>query len=770
MKRTAILRVFSALLALAVMLLCCGAGALAEAGGSGEKLATVMVYLCGTDLESMNGQATKAISEIAASRFNADAVNVVLLLGGSTRWSTGYSADELTVLEIGARRPRTVDTFELASMGDPDTLSHFLTYCREQYPAQHYDLVIWDHGGGPIYGVCQDRIFGDMMDLNEIAKALDDSPFADKGLDMIVFDACLMGSAEVAARLAPYTTYMVGSEDSIYGMAYSWLTDLDKDADPLETAKRLVDVSFESNGATIQRQNATEINAMSVIQTDRMAAVVEAMDGFFDSVTADLDEANFTTMSNMRRDTMAFGQGSSGDVSALDLIDLGDIAFHYQDMDSEGAQALTAAIDSAVVYKQVSKDSCCGLTVYHPYLNKDEMEPRVAVYNDMDFSQGYTAYIQNFSAILTGTPLADWVNLTTGTPAAVRDRRTLFALALTEEQAAHFGEASLDVLLKQEDGWRFTYATPDAALDEAGQLTGEFSGTALYAVDDGGNALTPELAYLRTADGGWLIPARLIAHGEDGDVEHEARIECALDDASKELIPGGVTVKDALTGCYTTAYATTLADYDEIAFDVVTRAETRDENGTLRAFDEWEVVSDEEYRFAIGDGLSLRLLNDTLDTTTLYAAFQVTDSQNNVYTSEPLVVKAEISGAAETRVSYDDAGLVRIDGFNCTKTPEGGLNLSAQVVNLSDTEAIIALENLRVNGAETGAKAEAYGMGENWGLLKDETQPMFVQVGADALPEGDLTGLTFDLTLIDAASNEPVGTVPVEVTLLIEAD
>ena len=33
-------------------------------------------------------------------------------------------------------------------MGDPDTLSAFITWATTNYPADHYALVIWDHGAG----------------------------------------------------------------------------------------------------------------------------------------------------------------------------------------------------------------------------------------------------------------------------------------------------------------------------------------------------------------------------------------------------------------------------------------------------------------------------------------------------------------------------------------------------------------------------------------------------------------------------------------------
>ena len=107
-----------------------------------QKKDTIMIYMCGTDLEAMNAQGTGTISEILAIQFNPDQVNVVLMLGGATHWSTGYSSEQLTLLEIGGRRPRSVGSMELASMGAPETLTSFMDFCYENYPADIYDIIL----------------------------------------------------------------------------------------------------------------------------------------------------------------------------------------------------------------------------------------------------------------------------------------------------------------------------------------------------------------------------------------------------------------------------------------------------------------------------------------------------------------------------------------------------------------------------------------------------------------------------------------------------
>ncbi len=763
MKKSRAVSLLSLTLALLLALGCAG-----PAHAEGTKKNTIMIYMCGADLESSNGQATSAISDILASRFNRDEINVVLLLGGCKRWSQGYPSDKLTILEIGGRRPVTVDTLPLTSMGDPDTLSSFLTFCHDNYPAERFDLVMWDHGGGPNLGVCVDVQFdSDWLSLHELVAALRNSPFADKGLGMIAFNACLMGSAEVSAMVAPFAHYMVATEDSMFGLTYDWLAGLEEDPTAMETAVRVVDSSFAMNAATIERQHASLINSFAAIDLSKTDALVGAVDSFFANMEAGLSETTFTAMSTLRRDATTFGVGESGGNSDYDLVDLGDLVKRNHDVAPAEAEALEAAIQEAVVYRRSAQESCSGMTVYHPYQNKMKFSERIGVYNTLDFSGNYTAYIQNFAAILTDTPLAQWTELYTGVPDANKDNRTLFTLKLNEEQAAQYGDSALDVLLMNEDGsYSFTFANNKTAYDD-GALTGEFSGTALYAVAEDGTRLSPELEYQLTPGGIYRIPAVLHAAGKDGrdDMTHTALIACELDPATKQLSPGGVQVWDEASGGYTSVFGTSFADYDDILVDMTARSETRNERGELLPFAEWEVVSTSQWSAPIDGSWGFALVNDTLDTEQLYATFQVTDSQNNVYSSEPRVVKTKRADAGEVYVAYDDADLVLIESMTCSPVAEGVM-LTGSLTSLAEQEIIVTLENLVVNGVETGLSAEVFGTGDNWGLLNGETQPLFVNIGADLLAGFEaVTDVAFDLTVSDAESEEVVGVIPVEMTL-----
>jgi len=104
------------------------------------------------------------------------------------------------------------------NMGDSSTLSSFVNWTAQNYPAQHYALVLWDHGGscasGP--GACwDDTNEEDCLTMPEIKEALATVYGAvGKKIDVLAFDACLMGMIEVAYQVCDYANYMVGSEET----------------------------------------------------------------------------------------------------------------------------------------------------------------------------------------------------------------------------------------------------------------------------------------------------------------------------------------------------------------------------------------------------------------------------------------------------------------------------------------------------------------------------------------------------------------------------
>ena len=751
-------------LLLAVLML---AGCVSIASAEPKKKITVMVYMCGSDLESEHGNATTDLGKMLQSRYNTDEINVVALTGGALNWQGGFSSKELTVLNVSGRRPTPVTTFYQSSMADPLTLTRFLSYCYDNFPAEQYVLVMWDHGGGPIHGMMHDQNYDDMMSMKSFVKALELSPFKNDPLDMVLLHACLMSSTEVASMVAPYAKYLVASQDSCFGFDYSWLGGMEKDPSIVATGMRIVDASFALNKSSIDTMKAEEKNSYSLIDLSKIGALEKAMDAYFPLLAKQMNDITFTRMSASRRGAIGFGETMSNNFKGYDLVDLGDLVSKNSSIAPAEANAVLNALDAAVVYNRSDDDaSCTGLTVFHPLRNKDYFAGSVAIYNELGFSEGYTNYMHHFVAYLTGTSLARWTNLRTGRSSAEKAVRTLFNMDLTEEQAAHYGESRFQALLKHEDGtYTLTFVSNKTKLDGT-TITGEFGGTALYAVSADGKALCAPIDYIPAADGAYIIPAELTNKSEDGATStvYQALIRCTYDEVTQKLVPGRIYVWSEISQTYTGALNMAFDEFEAIKITFEHRQETRNDEGTLLPFEQWTVVRTEAWESAIDDSWTFALVEDTLDTNNLYAAFEIADSQSNLYTSDPLVITAERSVDGADRITYDDASLI-IEEFSVTSGNDQ-LMMAITLKNNTGKEVFFKMDGLVVNGIAVTASAEIYGSGENWGLVKDEAQYAMVPVSlADLAGAEAVTEILFNLTCIDAATNEEVSVTPVTVVL-----
>lgn len=356
---------------------------------------TIMVYLCGTDLESNFGAATNDILEMCAADIN-DNVNILLYTGGTSEWQNNLISpdtnqiwqvrhEELVCIEedLGAR-----------PMTDPATLSDFVRYCGEQYPANRNVLILWDHGGGALYGYGIDENFGDdSMQINEI-----DSALADAGVqfDFIGFDACLMATVETACMAEHHADYMIGSEEVEPGSGWyytDWINLICGDPSvPTEEIGKLIADDFIQ---VCWEENASDNCTLSVIDLTEMFHVYDALCTFAANAREQLDNNRFKVVSHSVSNTKSFGDAS------YDTIDLMHFA---QNCDIEGAQELVGAVQSAVSYTATSRNvsNANGMTIYVPYNDIDSFEDMLAIYSDIGLEGEYTEFIKAFANIIVG--------------------------------------------------------------------------------------------------------------------------------------------------------------------------------------------------------------------------------------------------------------------------------------------------------------------------------------------------------------------------------
>jgi len=366
---------------------------------------TIMIYMIGSDLESLEGAATADINEMLESGVDTEAVNVILLTGGANLWRNDVVPEnECVIWRIEDGELAQVSGIGLLNMGDPGTLAGFINFSMRSFPAYRYGLIFWDHAGGSIAGYGHDEKFDSALTLLEMNYAFERSDISHTKLEFMGFDACLMATVEMAVIAAPYANYLIASQDLEPGDGwdYTFLGAIGRnpEMDGAAVGKIIADsfMNFYGRGSPYYL-------TLSVTDTSRAGYVMDAMDALMAVCSHDLlrDRENaFAALAKRRGRTKTFGNGSPRD-NECDMVDLADMARKLGDLYPEEARELLEALDYAVVYNRHNYNTALGgLTAFYIFGGKETAALTLDIYASLGMSGTYTAFLRSFADILTG--------------------------------------------------------------------------------------------------------------------------------------------------------------------------------------------------------------------------------------------------------------------------------------------------------------------------------------------------------------------------------
>ena len=215
---------------------------------------TIMLYICGSNLESEGGYASSDISEILSVSNQPDDVNIIMETGGSRSWEQyGIDANSLSRYHVENKSLVLDEKVSKASMGKQSTFESFLNWGLANYPANKTGVILWNHGGA-LDGCCNDENYGNDALLNSEASKAFDNAFKQNNiskLEFVGYDCCLMQVQDIAEFNSHYFKYMVASEEteSGYGWDYdNWVDDLYAGKDTATILKATCDSFVSSVG------------------------------------------------------------------------------------------------------------------------------------------------------------------------------------------------------------------------------------------------------------------------------------------------------------------------------------------------------------------------------------------------------------------------------------------------------------------------------------------------------------------------------------------
>lgn len=362
-----------------------------------NKSYTLMLYMCGSDLESDGGYASDDIEEMLKASL-AKEVNFLLYTGGATKWYNEDIADgKNQIFKIENGKLNLIDnSIGTAYMSNPNTLTYFLNYAKKNYPADRYGLILWDHGGGAIGGFGYDEIEAneeESLTIDELKNALDSSKLK---FDFIGFDACLMGTVETAYALRNNADYLIASEETEPGTGWEYkkiLNTLSKNTaqNTVDLGKTVVDTFIKSNNGLLG-SDAT----LSMIDLKKMDNVYSKLDLFMnDMKDKKFNTNNYGDVSQNLKKSKSY---ADGEIDTIDLIDFAS------KLNISASNDLINAVKEAVVYNKTTDyvENSNGLSIYIPNEDLEYYDKMVKIYKNIGISDSYINIINEYVNLIAG--------------------------------------------------------------------------------------------------------------------------------------------------------------------------------------------------------------------------------------------------------------------------------------------------------------------------------------------------------------------------------
>lgn len=413
--------------------------------GDPDRAWTIMVWLDGDN--NLDAAALEDLNEMERGLYRALQYDDELLM----KLSVVVQYDSLTtgnqaryLVKPDATENSTIVSEKLGAisepnMGDATELKSFIDFCKEEYPAENYALILWNHGGGVrsikeavspfTRGICSDDTDdGDQLYVGEIKDILTSA----QSVDFLGMDACLMGMVEIAYEFRPDSgdfgaqamSFSPATEQGD-GWDYSrmfnrfsgsdWYDselDLCYDIEDL-TPQQFAALTAKEYGDSLGGASQYDYETQTAVDLTKIAALKSAVDAF--AVQIADKESSLAAYQNYGGAAGGFVYFDNYDINewleyaGFDLYSIAKAVFlntaTYDSAERSAANALMTAVDDAVLYSWAGngysgfEQGKHGLSIFFP--DGDSIESAVL--------NGYTYWdYQYFYSGLPHSSIVTW--------------------------------------------------------------------------------------------------------------------------------------------------------------------------------------------------------------------------------------------------------------------------------------------------------------------------------------------------------------------------
>lgn len=225
---------------------------------------TIIVYIAAdNDLRGFAARNLKQMSNVGSNSNCNIVAHLDIQLSGNKKITRRYYIEKDQIFHMNADEPGT----QQMDSGDPKTLISCCQWAIQNYPADNYMLIFWNHGTGIIdpatgkiinsvdlftfnnatnkldldrsigfldiitileqqqRGICWDDTTGHYLTNQKLDEALSYicKNYLNGGkFSIIAFDACLMSMLEVANIIKPYANIMIGSQEVEFAAGWDY--------------------------------------------------------------------------------------------------------------------------------------------------------------------------------------------------------------------------------------------------------------------------------------------------------------------------------------------------------------------------------------------------------------------------------------------------------------------------------------------------------------------------------------------------------------------
>jgi len=337
---------------------------------------TIMVFMNGDNNLEAFGIAN--INDMEQTGSSKD-VNVIVQFDRSPEFDTSNGNWNTTKIFYITKDndSEKINSKELADlgevdMGSPKFLEDFIFYNMENYPAKHYALILWNHGGGWV-GLSNDDTDNPAgLSVQALADALKDiTNKKHKKLDIVGFDACLMGMLEVYSQISEFADIGIGSEELEPGKGWNY-ADLLKylNENPKSDARTFASQITKSYHDYYEDKDSTI--TLSAINLSKMDDIINSLSNIATKINLNI---NLTWREIARANNQADRYNSPTGHSNIDLFDLLDLLIPassgteiHDDLINAQRSVASAVIDNV---KGTAHNFASGLSIYFPRASED---------------------------------------------------------------------------------------------------------------------------------------------------------------------------------------------------------------------------------------------------------------------------------------------------------------------------------------------------------------------------------------------------------------